>query len=96
MKRTLRYLKGTPKNGIVFTADSKCDLQSFCDSDYASDPFNRKSKSRMVFIVVLSYLYKLDFHRCDTVESKLLGNAYEWKALVNEYSRSKVKYLMIN
>jgi hypothetical protein len=50
VKRTLRYLKGTPKCGILYSPDLVCNLQCFCDSDFAGDPLSRKSTSGMVFM----------------------------------------------
>jgi hypothetical protein len=41
-KRVLRYLKGTPDFGLLFTKGPIC-LHAFCDSDWAGDPADRRS-----------------------------------------------------
>ncbi|KAM2241198.1 hypothetical protein ACFXTI_010508 [Malus domestica] len=42
VKRILRYLKGTPKDGLQFSRGGT-DLVGFSDSDYAGDPYTRRS-----------------------------------------------------
>ncbi|KAL0553543.1 hypothetical protein IC582_007441 [Cucumis melo] len=42
IKRILRYLCGTPTLGINFRKGS-FSLQTFCDSDWANDTFDRRS-----------------------------------------------------
>lgn len=44
-KRILRYLKGSTGQGILFAASSRAQLTAYCDSDWASCPFSRKSTS---------------------------------------------------
>ncbi|KAJ3702693.1 hypothetical protein LUZ61_006398 [Rhynchospora tenuis] len=41
--RVLRYLKGSPGQGIVLTADNDLLLSGYCDSDWASCPLTRRS-----------------------------------------------------
>ena len=41
--RVLRYLKGTPDQGILLRADSDLTLQGWCDSDWAACPLTRRS-----------------------------------------------------
>jgi len=41
-KRVLRYLKGTPDFGLLFTKGS-LSLHAYCDSDWAGDPSDRRS-----------------------------------------------------
>ncbi|KAL4376695.1 hypothetical protein GQ457_02G014510 [Hibiscus cannabinus] len=41
--RILRYLKGTPGQGLFFPADNQLKLSAFSDSDWASCPDSRKS-----------------------------------------------------
>ncbi|KAL6557358.1 hypothetical protein OROMI_017708 [Orobanche minor] len=41
--RVVRYLKGTPGQGILLSADCDLSLQGWCDSDWASCPLTRRS-----------------------------------------------------
>ncbi|WOH00046.1 hypothetical protein DCAR_0519402 [Daucus carota subsp. sativus] len=41
--RVVRYLKGTPCQGILLRADSELTLQGWCDSDWAACPITRRS-----------------------------------------------------
>ncbi|CAM8888782.1 unnamed protein product [Rhodiola kirilowii] len=41
--RLLRYVKGAPAQGILFSAQSSLDLRTFCDADRATCPITRKS-----------------------------------------------------
>ncbi|RVW83549.1 Retrovirus-related Pol polyprotein from transposon RE2 [Vitis vinifera] len=43
--RVVRYLKGTPGQGILLHADSDLSLQGWCDSDWAACPVTRRSLS---------------------------------------------------
>ncbi|XP_021854883.2 uncharacterized mitochondrial protein AtMg00810-like [Spinacia oleracea] len=43
--RVVRYLKGTPGQGILLRADSDLTLQGWCDSDWAACPITRRSLS---------------------------------------------------
>ena len=43
LEHTLRYLKGTSRQGILLNASGPMRLQAFCDSDWASCPFSRRS-----------------------------------------------------
>jgi len=43
-KRVLRYLKGTPDSGLLFTR-GPLHLYAYCDSDWAGDPLDRRSTS---------------------------------------------------
>lgn len=43
--RVVRYLKGTPGQGILLRADSDLSLQGWCDSDWAACPVTRCSLS---------------------------------------------------
>ncbi|XP_074378686.1 secreted RxLR effector protein 161-like [Apium graveolens] len=44
-KRLLRYLAGNPGQGILFASKSAAQLTAYCDSDWASCAFSRKSTS---------------------------------------------------
>lgn len=41
--RVVRYLKGTPGQGILLSADCDLTLQGWCDSDWAACPLTRRS-----------------------------------------------------
>ncbi|CAL1399508.1 unnamed protein product [Linum trigynum] len=41
--RVIRYLKQTLGKGLIFRADSKLELSSYCDADWASCPDSRRS-----------------------------------------------------
>lgn len=41
--RVVRYLKGTPGQGILLSADCDLTLQGWCDSDWAACPVTRRS-----------------------------------------------------
>ena len=41
--RVVRYLKGTPGQGILLRADSELTLEGWCDSDWAACPLTRRS-----------------------------------------------------
>ena len=41
--RVVRYLKGTPGQGILLRSDSDLSLQGWCDSDWAACPITRRS-----------------------------------------------------
>ena len=43
--RVVRYLKGTPGQGILLRADNDLSLQGWCDSDWAACPITRRSLS---------------------------------------------------
>lgn len=44
--KVLRYLKGCPGQGIMFPTSTSLNLQAFCDSDWASCSFSRRSVTR--------------------------------------------------
>ncbi|GJZ56858.1 uncharacterized mitochondrial protein-like protein, partial [Tanacetum coccineum] len=41
--KVLRYLKSYPRQGLIFQANSTLNLKAFCDSDWASCSFSRRS-----------------------------------------------------
>ena len=50
VKRILRYLKGTPDLGLLYTRhNSTPQLKGFCDADYGGDIDTRRSRSGYVF-----------------------------------------------
>ncbi|CAH9074985.1 unnamed protein product [Cuscuta europaea] len=46
--RVVRYLKGSPGQGILLRSDSNLHLQGWCDSDWAACPLTRRSLSGWV------------------------------------------------
>ena len=42
-KRLLRYLCGSPRQGLLLASSSAAELTAFCDSDWAGCPITRKS-----------------------------------------------------
>ena len=42
-RRVLRYLKGTPGQGLLLKADSDLQVYAFCDSDWGACPLTRRS-----------------------------------------------------
>ena len=49
IKRCLRFINGTLKNGIVFKNDSNLNvIEAYCDSDFAEDPETRRSTTGFV------------------------------------------------
>lgn len=44
-KKLLRYLAGNPGQGILLASTSAAQLTAFCDSDWTSCEFSRKSTS---------------------------------------------------
>ncbi|XP_019086215.1 PREDICTED: uncharacterized protein LOC109126808 [Camelina sativa] len=41
--RVVQYLKGTPGHGVFLSSDSDLSLVTYCDSDYNTCPFSRRS-----------------------------------------------------
>ena len=51
--RVVRYLKGTPGQGILLRSDSDLHLQGWCDSDWAAYPLTRRSLTGwLIFLVI--------------------------------------------
>ncbi|GJV06354.1 putative reverse transcriptase domain-containing protein [Tanacetum coccineum] len=50
-KRVLRYLKGTPGQGILLPRDGPSNLTAYCDSDWLGCPFTRRL--RMGYLLIL-------------------------------------------
>ncbi|XP_019246551.1 PREDICTED: uncharacterized protein LOC109226211 [Nicotiana attenuata] len=50
-RRILCYLKGTIDFGLFYSSSSDFNLVGFCDSDYAGDIDDRKSKTGFVFFL---------------------------------------------
>lgn len=48
MKRILRYLQGTTKCDLTYSASTKLELSAFSDADWASDVNTRRSTTRYV------------------------------------------------
>lgn len=52
-KRVLRYLSGSPNQGILLASSSAAQLSAYCDSDWAGCPVTRRSTSG--FCVMLGH-----------------------------------------
>ncbi|GJW31648.1 putative RNA-directed DNA polymerase [Tanacetum coccineum] len=50
-KRVLRYLKGTPGQGILLPRDGPSNLTAYCDSDWLGCPFTRRSRTGYLLIL---------------------------------------------
>ncbi|KAL8145121.1 hypothetical protein AgCh_003364 [Apium graveolens] len=53
-KRVLRYLLGTPEQGILLASTSVAQLIAYCDSDWASCPTTKKSTSGYCVLLGIS------------------------------------------
>nr|GEY81497.1 hypothetical protein [Tanacetum cinerariifolium] len=49
-KRVLRYLKGTPGQGILLPHEGPTTLTAYCNSDWLGCPFTRRSKTKYLFL----------------------------------------------
>lgn len=49
--RVLRYLKGTPGQGILLPPDGPSNLTAYCDSDWLGCPFTRLSRTEYISFV---------------------------------------------
>ena len=49
--RVLRYLKGSPGQGIMLRSDSDLKIRAYCDSDYNSCPRTRRSLSAYMVLL---------------------------------------------
>ena len=49
--RVIRYLKGSPGQGIMLRADSDLQIRAFCDSDWCGCPLTRRSLSAYVVLL---------------------------------------------
>ena len=86
-KRVLRYLKGKPNDGIVFTKNANCnDLIAYSDSDYAGCPDTRKSRTGYAIFLfgnLISWKSKLQsVIAMSTAEAELIAAVEAAKELV--------------
>ena len=51
LKRLLRYLKGTPNHGILYTKDGANTCTGYTDADWGGDVNDRKSTSGYLFLL---------------------------------------------
>ena len=51
VKRILRYLKGTPDHGLLYSHNDQQDCFGYSDSDWAGDLSDRKSMSGYIFML---------------------------------------------
>ena len=51
LKRLLRYLKGTPNHGILYTKDGANTCTGYMDTDWGGDVNDRKSTSEYLFLL---------------------------------------------
>ena len=50
MKNILKYLRRTKDLFLVFGGDSELNLEGYLDADFTTDPDDRRSTSRHVFL----------------------------------------------
>lgn len=55
--RIIRYIKGSPGNGLFFPASSETSLKGFSDSDWGTCPDSRKSITGFFFFLVLLWFH---------------------------------------
>ncbi|KAJ9566378.1 hypothetical protein OSB04_002344 [Centaurea solstitialis] len=49
--RVLRYLKGTPGQGVFFPREGGCSLTAYCDSDWLGCPYTRRSRTGYLLLL---------------------------------------------
>lgn len=49
--RVVRYLKGTPSQGVLLRSGSTLQINAFCDSDWQACPLTRRSLSAYVILL---------------------------------------------
>ena len=49
--RVVRYLKGTPDQGIMLTSNADMQLTAYCDADWSACPITRRSLSAYVVLL---------------------------------------------
>ncbi|KAF5460488.1 hypothetical protein F2P56_020352 [Juglans regia] len=49
--KIIRYMKGTPGQGLFFPVDSKLELNAYCDASWASCPDTRRSTTGFCVII---------------------------------------------
>ena len=49
--RVVRFLKGSPGQGILLKADANLELSVYCDADWSSCPSSRRSISSFVVLL---------------------------------------------
>ena len=50
-RKVLRYLKGTLNYGLFYAYDDNLTPKGYCDADWASSPYDRRSTSGFVFML---------------------------------------------
>lgn len=103
--KTVRYLKGTLGQGIIFRADSSFHVTGWCDSDYAACPLTRCSLSGWLVQIGTSPISwqtkKQDIVSCSSAEAEYRAmHALSWelrwiKALLLEMGVDHVEPMTI-
>ena len=83
--RLVRYLKGTPAQGIILRSDSDLNITAYCDSDWAACPRTRRSLSAYIVYLGRSPISwktkKQDTVSCSSAEAEYRAMAYTLREL---------------
>jgi transposase len=86
-KRILRYLKGTSKTGLVYSAERSCEpLVGYSDADYAGDVITRRSTTGVVCVhggTAVSWLSQLQKSvSLSTMEAEIIAASEAAKEII--------------
>ncbi|KAL9299037.1 putative RNA-directed DNA polymerase [Arabidopsis thaliana] len=88
--RLVRYLKGSPDQGILLRSDSALSLTAYCDSDYNACPQTRCSLSAYVLYLgdspILWKTKKQDTVSSSSAEAEYRAMAYTLKEIKCDHS----------
>ena len=98
--RVLQYIKGTPGQGLFFSAKSNFQLKAFCDADWVGYPNTRKSLT-WYYVFLGENLISWRLRKQNTVsrpsaEAENRSMASTCCKTIGRHSKSKVSNFMIN